>query len=615
MTERFLITTADERSWRAECPLIFLGEWCRRIDREQMWARLDSVVARPVCFDGADRARVITYIDALSRELLLELVHRLNRCHDLSRSVRFWRILLGHWIQRYTSLLFHRWHAVQQAVTEHRVSGTIVFTGSRVGLAGPDTTALIWSSNDDEWNNILVGTVLRELSGASIEYRALSRVDDYSACGASVRSDTRGRAGHYLTRFVDRALGTLQRESNSFVISSYLPPLQSLLLSIRLGDVPRLRRSPPVQPVAVNAELRAANRLDPGSHTGFPAYARSMLFELLPTCYLEGFDSLQQQVDRLDWPSRPRLIFTSNNFDTSEVFKLWAAQKAEAGSAYVIGQHGSNYGTASYAPSETECVETADAFITWGWRGDHANCKPAFIFKTCGRSRGRRDRDGGLLLIEACPPHLFDAWDPYPELALYQEDQFGFVAALPGEIRDLLTVRLHAEHKKKRWGEVERWRRKQPQVRLDDGTTALADLMSRSRLVVHSYDSTGVLENLALNIPTVCFWRGGTKDLRASAVAHYALLAQAGILHDTAESAAHQVAQVWADVDGWWAGTTVQDARRRFCHEYARTIDAPIRTLARLLLEIRPSSGTGRAAEDLEAQANRARNSEELHLP
>ena len=63
------------------------------------------------------------------------------------------------------------------------------------------------------------------------------------------------------------------------------------------------------------------------------------------------------------------MIFTSNSFDTSEVFKLWTAEKVETGCPYIIGQHGNNYGAARYCPSETECVETADAFLTWGMLG------------------------------------------------------------------------------------------------------------------------------------------------------------------------------------------------------------------------------------------------------
>lgn len=599
LSERILITTADERSWNLECPVVFLGEWCRRLDREQAWSRLDAVVARPVQFDGAERERVIAYVDALSRGLLLELARHLNRLHGSRRSLRFWRVLLGHWIHRYTCLLFHRWNAVKQVLAEHRISNTIVF-GAPVALAGHDTKALIWASNEDSWNNVLIGRVLEELAPGSIEHRALEMVGSSTVPSASAHGNVTATAARYLPRVIDSALAIFQRETDSFVISSYLPPLQSMLLSMRLGAPPRLRRSPEVQPVAVNAALRAANGLSAGSHEAFVAFARRMLLELLPTCFLEGFDALQKQVAQLEWPSRPRLIFTSNSFDTGEVFKLWAAEKMEAGCPYIIGQHGSNYGTASYCPSETECVETADAFITWGWRGDKPNCRPAFLFKTAGRSSPRWDRLGGLLLIEAVLPHLMSAWDPYPEFAVYQQDQFRFVECLPEEIQQCLTVRLHADHKRMAWGEQRRWHRREGAVRLENGTTPLAALMRRSRLVVHSYDSTGILENLALNIPTLCFWREGTGHLRASAVPFYRLLADSEILHETAEGAARKVTQVWSDVGGWWHSAAVQDARRRFCDQYARSSDTPIETLARLLLEIRPVNGTQGDVADLD---------------
>jgi len=597
LRERFLITTADERSWRTDRSLLFLGEWCCRIDRENVWAKLDGVVARPLCFEGVERSRVIAYTAALSGELLKELAQLLNRLHGIRRSPRFWRILLGHWVERYSCLLFHRWHAVEQLLKEHRISGTTVLTGAATPLAGPDTIALVWASSDDLWNNILIGKVLHELAPDSIEYRALEQADTANPSGASTTSSGPDAPGRYLSRMIDGTLGILQGETSSLVISSYLPRWQAILLSLRLGNVPRLRRSPPVRPVEVNRELREANRLDHGAHGGFSAFLHRTIIELLPTCYLEGFEALQQQVAQLDWPSRPRLIFTSNSFDTSEVFKLWAAEKADSGCPYIIGQHGSNYGTASYCPSESECIETADAFITWGWRGDHEKYRPAFIFKTCGGSQGW-DRHGRLLLIESCLSHLMSAWDPYPEFAVYQEDQFRFVECLPDAIRQVLTVRLHHQHAKMPWGEVGRWRRRQPGIALDDGTTALASLIRRSRLVVHSYDSTGILETLALNIPTLCFWTGGTSHLRHSAVPFYNLLADAGILHDTPQSAARLIARIWPDVKDWWTSAAVQDARRRFCQQYARTIDTPITTLARLLREIKSSSRADVAESD-----------------
>ena len=58
---------------------------------------------------------------------------------------------------------------------------------------------------------------------------------------------------------------------------------------------------------------------------------RHLLFELLPVCYLEGFEDLQKNVRDQYWPKFPKFIFTSNNFYFDEVFKLYAALNVEAG--------------------------------------------------------------------------------------------------------------------------------------------------------------------------------------------------------------------------------------------------------------------------------------------
>ena len=45
--KRYLITTADENTWKFDRPVIFLGEWCRLYDRKHIWSGMDAVVAEP----------------------------------------------------------------------------------------------------------------------------------------------------------------------------------------------------------------------------------------------------------------------------------------------------------------------------------------------------------------------------------------------------------------------------------------------------------------------------------------------------------------------------------------------------------------------------------------
>ena len=160
---RFLITTSDERSWRYDRPIVFLGDWCRRYDRATSWSGLEAVVATPYCPTGVMRDAVVGIIGRVSLQLLAELSSGLNRHHGLSSNARYWRILLGHWIHRYTSVLFNRWHAVRQLLEEYEISGTVVFSNPALSLAVPDTDSFIWVCNDSRWNNMLIGDLLRRV--------------------------------------------------------------------------------------------------------------------------------------------------------------------------------------------------------------------------------------------------------------------------------------------------------------------------------------------------------------------------------------------------------------------------------------------------------------------
>lgn len=147
------------------------------------------------------------------------------------------------------------------------------------------------------------------------------------------------------------------------------------------------------------------------------------------------------------------------------------------------------------------------------WTHNSPKNVPAFAFKTARSQPATGEREGDLLLIEDRIPHRRFSWDTDFEFAQYQEEQFRSVGLLPDRIHQHLTVRLHPGFKSMRWADEKRWRECRPHTSIDTGAACLQDLTARSRLVVHSFDSTGILETLALNIPTLCFWRGGLNHL------------------------------------------------------------------------------------------------------
>jgi len=578
-----LITTAHEHSWKFDRPVLFLGEWCRIYDRQSVWGGMDAIVAEPYGLQEGRKELDIAYIQSLSGQLLKELVLALNSFHGTHHSLRYWHIVLGHWLNRYVSIVFNRYFTLEQALNRYDVSGTTIFDSSEYSLATTDSLALISASNDDIWNHVLYSRILNFLGGIKTELDAdaIKGVPRFSRVKKS-NPDRKTGAKRLVLNACNKILERLGSNEDAFIINSYLPFKVEVKLQLGLGQWPKRWKSPPLQTVPPNPVQRKRVQLEGGGHEGFESFVRTHLAEMIPTCFLEGYAQLIEQSGNLSWPSRPRFVFTSNNFDSDEIFKVWVGQKVEEGVPYFTGQHGNNYGTLLGSNNWPELV-TCDKFFTWGWSTGYARNIPAFVFKTAGQKKLGMKSDGGLLLIELHAPLRLGPEDDYFDFGIYQEGQFRFVEALPDHISEKVTVRLHCYHSVFRWFDVQRWRDRLPLAGIESGAVPVQQLIEKSRLVVYSYDSTGILEALALNMPMICFWHGGLDHLLSDAKPYYELLKNAGILHDTPESAAMKVMEIWNHVGLWWGSTQVQGARKLFSERYARQEEKPAKTLKRLL--------------------------------
>ncbi len=192
----FLVTTADERSWKFDRPVLFLGEWCRLYDRKQVWGGMDAIVADPYGLQVRQKERDLAYIQALSSQLLGEVANELNAFHNTRHSVRYWNIVLGHWLQRYVAITFNRYFTLEQTLKNYEISCTTVFDSTDYSLATNDSLAFILACNDDVWNHVLYAKILNFLGGVKAE------IDSVPLQGIST---ARGQALHSWSQQTEQA--------------------------------------------------------------------------------------------------------------------------------------------------------------------------------------------------------------------------------------------------------------------------------------------------------------------------------------------------------------------------------------------------------------------------
>jgi len=587
--ELCLITTADEKSWLFDRPVIFLGGWCCRHARQDLWRSMNAFVAPPYGLDLESRDRDNQLAREYENSLFPELCKILNQYHSTDHTQRYWSILIGHWFRRYIEVIINRYQTLNKCIEVYQPSEVAVSSQKRCELAPWDSYAAIWKFNDDDWNSSLYVRLAEQLNISRVSVEPCNLIET-----KEVAKNTTSLSGNFLGQLFKSALSKclkwsvyLSRNEDAVIINSYLPRKFELLLNLSLRQIPfrykEQRLSFPVAQVDHFERHRLSKEITPPIQSGLNYSLRSLIFELMPICFLEGYSGLVKAASNLSWPKNPKFIFTSNNFDTDEIFKVWTAEKVESGIPYFVGQHGSNYGTSRYMNPSIEEL-TSDKFITWGWSDGLSQHVPGFIFKTCGNKRLKSKKNGGLLLIELHPGQMLTTWDSVAEYGLYFNEQLRFVESLWPTVRKALIVRLQLTLQDLGWNEISRWQEFDPFIKLETGAGKLEGLICDSRLVVFSYNSTGVLECMSQNIPMIAFWQNGLEEIRDSAKPYFQLLVDAHILHANPQSAAEHINTIWNNVEEWWNSSSVQDARLKFCQRYAASCLRPVSEMKKILM-------------------------------
>ena len=559
---------------------------------------MDVIVSEPYGLEHSKRDSDFSKTILLENKLFPEFIQLLNNNLGKQYSERFWMIILGPWFKFIIKDLFYRINSVNECLASHEISGTTIYDCEKY-LLTPDTWDKAVDIDQDIWkSNLIYASILNLLKNKNFHTELIPlKINDIYQGPFSVAKKIEKKS--FYKNFLKIGLKIYNKLSNTFVgnndafiINTFLPTKEEAKLELALGQFPQFWKykwSKYNQPELVKKfpdKLLRENLKKQFSVKCFDNVEntmRQLFFELLPTCYLEGFEDLYNIVKKQPWPKSPKFIFTSNNFYFDEIFKLYAALNVEAGSKYYVGQHGGNYGTQRHKSPRTEEL-TSDKFITWGWTDGMPQHKPAFILKNAGKKKLNFNPLGNLLLIEHGYTKSDATYDKKFFFIQYLKNQQKFINHLDKKPRKKLIVRLFNIHyQNKELHEESRWFDFDPNIKIDKGISKIDTLISKSRLVVHSYDSTGILETLSDNIPTLAFW-GPEVALVDSAKPYYQLLIDAGIVHLSAKSVADKINEIWDDIDSWWKQSNVQNARIQFIHRYAKKSQKPITELKQILL-------------------------------
>ena len=314
----------------------------------------------------------------------------------------------------------------------------------------------------------------------------------------------------------------------------------------------------------------------------------NLLYDLIktqvPISFFENYKKIQEISSTIHWPEKPSVILTSH-FSNKTIQSIYTAEKLEKfGTKLIYGQHGGGYGQYLLHNYQDHELDICDNFLSWGSSNlENKKIIPFGIIKNVSKIKYNKKNDKILLIIRGHYryPYEFNSDLFSGQIKDYFKECVQFCKKLDKVMSaNKLTVRLHAQ---KHWNEGIFFQNELPKIHLDDGHKPIHELVSSYKLAVHTYVSSGYLETLAANFPTLIFTNINYLMLNQATTKDLEILSDAKIFHPNYQSAANFINENYQNIDDWWNSDKTQGARNFFCKKYAGVSNNKINNLIKIL--------------------------------
>jgi putative transferase (TIGR04331 family) len=568
----FLVTTANQSFWSKEEPILFLGEWCRLYSQKHVWSKLEHEVLSYHAYEKDVLFDDYKYSVNVYEGLLVQLSQVLNKLHQTNHSVRYWRIVLGPWLLRFIQVFLDRYRSICNAADSDKVTNTWITLGFLEKLIPNDLLEFNEWQLEDQYNHYLFSEIIRSVEKIPWEEK---KDIDFSLPKLlpnqiSFKKQFKGFIFRLIEQWPKVIPDSLQTIS---FIDTYIKPIDLLRLQFSIGMMPLLYRTrKKISPIELNGQMRGEINLGPRKNQFESILAKCLPFQI-PKIYLEGYSKIVQSAEEM-FPKKPKVILTASAHHRDDYFKFWAGGEVERGAKLAISQHGGNVGDALWSTNDSHELKISDRYFSWGWIKPDENKIVQMPSSMLASVKGKvRPKLKGTILCVSCsfPRYSYVMFSaPTSSIVLKAfEFQEKFFRVVSPEIHELLIMRLFMFDRG--WEEKLRWHDSDASPKIYQGEKSLYNHLSENRLCICFYNGTPLLETFVANYPTLLCWDPNYAEFNKTAQPYYNTLREAGILHDTPEALAREIKKIYSDPMSWWMSHEVQEAREKFCDQFART--------------------------------------------
>ncbi|WP_440677303.1 hypothetical protein [Candidatus Pelagibacter sp. HIMB1587] len=498
--------------------------------------------------------------------ILDDICEKLNNFHKINWSRRSWEIYMGHWLRKYIYICYNKVFLIETILKNKKIKKIIVSNNANYPLATKETGGIYQACKDSSWQSIIFSRIANEYKNIlKVNFSKKKIKPNLQILTFYEKSKFYRMSKHKKVYFflLNRLCSLFKRNNDILFVGSYLKSIQDLFFYFNKKQFPQFWLPKEINyPSKLSILKRTKLDFQKKNVSLVEKIARTSLENSLPISCVEAFCEIQKTTNLMNFPKTPKKIYTAQNFYNDEVFKMHVANCVNNNlSKYYIGQHGNNYFTKIDCMYSVE-YRTCDYFISWG-KNNFKKTIPTCNFRVAKPI----NRDKKLLSI-MCRGER-NGWEPALRPIETENDMQivkNLIHHLPRSIKEKTFIKPSVFGRNNTKNSLY-FKKQKIQV---NNNINFIDLMKKTRVAFFNYDSTGFLENLNLNIPTIACWPDLFGHLHPKVVSDYKRLLDAKLIFKLPADAAEHINNNWNNIDEWWQSKKVRSTVNFFKSKYSK---------------------------------------------
>ena len=518
----------------------------------------------------------------IAKKIEFDLYKNLNLIHSTNFSNRYWKIIVGHWVLRFIKLIHFRYQILDDCFKKnYNFDFTYASRFANYSQATNNTNDLWRCCSDEEWNYNLFSKILEISFLNKCEIKHFSTKNLFYSSKFINLPNTMKDILKNKIQILLSSFNLLGKNNNIVFKNTYLSLYNEIKLSFLNREYPVFLNSRDYKSSDINLQKRNKINLNSNVSNNLEHLARKLIPDALPKIVIEDYKEILNLVSNSNWPENPKVIFTSNSYDTDDIFKIWAAEKIEKkNSKYIIGQHGL-FDSSEKLLNNSNDYQISDQYLRWGEKKYNKDIE-LFNFKIINKKINSKNNN--ILILHRTAGHDVEPYSRSNEFKIYNSCLESLLENFSSYNKDKIILRLKRNYRWTNPGEFDVLNKKFPTIKIDDGRTNFFSHLKSAKLAIFLYYSTGALEALTLNVPVVFYYPKNLIYTDPKEKFYINLLNECKILAYTEEEFKNNIEIILSNPSKWWSNDLVRKAREIFCFRYSRAVPKdPILKISKLL--------------------------------